>query len=209
MGIKNPGTFGIIVAGNVGAMVIVTILLIVLRVIGLWCCLKDACSLVIVLILRGAALVGTIVAFAFVAVEQKNIEDIVPEAKFGTFWQQILMLVALCVSMVMLVVGALLGVVQVLKGATSTVNFILLVGDSIAALALGAASIAAANVGAGRYFLLRQSIAAWITMGLFLLMMLFDAAQAFGADSTSEFKQETYKPSKQTYKPSQQSKPKD
>merc|ERR1712226_1404652 len=131
---------------------------------------------------------------------------------FGTFWQQILMLVALCISMVMLVVGALLGVVQVLKGPTNTVNFILLIGDSVAALALGAASIAAANVGEGRYFFLRQSIAAWVTMGLFLLMMLFDAAQAFGAAGTEDKKQ-TYKPTKQVYKPSskpsQQSKPKD
>jgi hypothetical protein len=72
-----------------------------------------------------------------------------------------------------------------------------LIGDSIAALALGAASIATASVGKERYFFLRQSIAALITMCLFLLMMVIDAAQAFTLDSDEDEQkpQSSYKPS--------------
>merc|ERR1719203_859886 len=61
-----------------------------------------------------------------------------------------------------------------------------MIGDSIVALFLGAASIAAANVGKERYFFLRQSITALITMCLFLVVMLIDAAQAFSDDSDEE-----------------------
>merc|ERR1719420_1132454 len=75
-------------------------------------------------------------------------------------------------------------------------NMVCLIGDSLASLALGAASIAAANVGKNKYFFLRQSVAALVTMCLFLVLTLIDAAQAFGVeDDESDGKKTSYVPS--------------
>jgi len=152
---------------------------------------------------RGLALVGTIVAFIFVATEQTNIEKIVPEAKFGTFWQQILMLIALGLSLLMTIIGLALGAMQLsAEEHSQTPHVILLVGDSIVALALGAASIAAVSVGKNKYFFLRQGMLAMFTMFAFLLAMVLDAAQAFGRneDESPQQQQSSYKPA---YKPQQ------
>lgn len=194
---KNASTFGIIVFANVAALVLILIVIIILFVVGSWCCFKEPCSLTLSLAVRGLALVATIVSFVFVAVEQSNIEEIVPTAKFGTFWQQNLMLVALGLAVVMIIVGGLIGVLQVTNDHNKAMNFVCLVGDSLASLALGAASIAAANVGKNKYFFLRQSVAALVTMCLFLVLTLIDAAQAFGVedDESDSGTKKSYVPS--------------
>jgi hypothetical protein len=194
---KNASTFGIIVFANVAALLLILIIIIVLKVVGSWCCFKDSCALTLSLAVRGLALVAIIVAFVFVAVEQSNIEAIVAKAKFGTFPQQILMLVALGLAVLMIIVGGLLGVMQVMNDPSQAMNIVLLIGDGITSILLGTASIAAASVGKNKYFFLRQSIAALITMCLFLVLTLIDAAQAFGgeSDDESEKAQSSYKPS--------------
>merc|ERR1712032_87312 len=194
---KNASTFGIIVFANVAALLLILIVIIVLSVVGTWCCFKESCALTLSLAVRGLALVATIVAFVFVAVEQSNIEAIVATAKFGTFWQQILMLVALGLAVLMVIVGGLLGVMQVTNDPSQAMNVVCLIGDGLASLALGAASIAAASVGKNKYFFLRQSIAALISMCLFLVLTLIDAGQAFGgeSDDESDKPQSSYKPS--------------
>lgn len=179
---KNPSTFGIIVFANVAALVLIVIVIVVLFVVGSWCCFKEPCALTLSLAVRGLALVATIVSFVFVAVEQSNIEEIVATAKFGTFWQQILMLVALGLAVIMIIVGGLIGAMQVMNDPSQAMNVVCLIGDGLASLALGAASIAAANVGKNKYFFLRQSVAALITMCLFLVLTLIDAGQAFGGE---------------------------
>jgi len=179
---KNASTFGIIVFANVAALVLILIVIIILFVVGSWCCFKEPCALTFSLAVRGLALVATIVSFVFVAVEQSNIEEIVATAKFGTFWQQILMLVALGLAVIMIIVGGLIGWMQVRNDPSQAMNVVCLIGDSLTALALGAASIAAANVGKNTYFFLRQSVAALITMCLFLVLTLIDAGQAFGGE---------------------------
>lgn len=193
---KNASTFGIIVFANVAALVLILIVIIILFVVGSWCCFKEPCALTLSLAVRGLALVATIVSFVFVAVEQSNIEEIVATAKFGTFWQQILMLVALGLAVIMIIVGGLIGFLQVRNDHSQAMNMVCLIGDSLASLALGAASIAAANVGKNKYFFLRQSVAALVTMCLFLVLTLIDAAQAFGVeDDESDGKKTSYVPS--------------
>jgi len=202
---KNPSTFGLIVFANVGGLVLALILLIVLQVVGCWCCLTETCALTVAIILRVAALVGTIIAFVYLAIEQSNIEEIIPTAKFGSNWQQILVLVALSMSVLECIIGGLIGIVQVTQEPTVCLNTLLLIGDSLVALALAAASIAAANVGNTRYFFLRQSIVCAITEGVYLIILLIDAAHAFnGDDDEDAAPQSTYKPSynKTSYKPS-------
>jgi len=201
--VKNASTFGIIVFANVVALLLILIVVIVLKVVGSWCCLAQSCALIVALIARGLALVMIIISFVFVAIEQTNIEAFVATAKFGSFWQQILMLVALFLAVTMVIIGGLLGVMQVINGPSQAMNVVLMIGDSIVALFLGAASIAAANVGKERYFFLRQSIAALITMCLFLVVMLIDAAQAFSdSDDEPAKPASNYKPSynKTSYK---------
>jgi len=204
--VKNSGGFGFIVFVNVAALVLIIIVIIVLKVVGCWCGLNAPCTLKAVLVLRGLAVIATIVAFVFVGTEQGNILEVIPTAKFGKNWQQILVLVSLFASILMSVIGGLLGVMQVTREPTVAINVVLLFGDTIVAIGLAAASIAAADVGGSRYFFLRQSIISLITLGLYALIMLVDAAHAF-ADSDGESKaQSTYKPSanQTSYKPSSQ-----
>merc|ERR1712037_544981 len=75
---------------------------------------------------------------------------------------------------------------QVTNDPSQAMNVVCLIGDGLASLALGAASIAAASVGKNKYFFLRQSIAALISMCLFLVLTLIDAGQAFGGESDDE-----------------------
>jgi len=87
-------------------------------------------------------------------------------------------------------------VVQATNEPSKAMSVVCLIGDSLAALTLGAASISAASVGETKYFFLRQSIAALITMCLFLVITLIDAAHAFGGESDDESeKSQSYKPS--------------
>jgi len=85
---------------------------------------------------------------------------------------------------------------------------VLLLADSLCAIALAAASIAAAYVGDDNYVLLRQSVTAMFTMAFYLVIMLVDAAHAFDdegeSETTKSTQMSTYKPSqnKTSYKPS-------
>jgi len=198
------------VFANVGGLVITVIVLTVLKVVGCWCCLNQKCSLYFVLLLRLLSLAGTIIAFVFVGTEQKAIQSALATATFGTFWQQYLVVGALGFSVLMVIIGGLLGALQAMRDSRQLINIILLIADSLCAIGLGAASIAAANVGDVNYVLLRQSIAAMFTMAIYLMIMLVDAAHAFdgeeddssGGPKTQQMS--TYKPTqnKTSYKPS-------
>lgn len=58
---------------NIGALVFIAIVIMVLKVVGCWCCLAGECSPKVIMLLRVGALAGTI-GFAFVAIEQNKLK---------------------------------------------------------------------------------------------------------------------------------------
>ena len=200
---KSTSTFGLLVFANVGSLVFVVIVIIVLKASDCWLCFTQDCALYAVLVLRAAALIGTIAGFIFVAVDQNTLKKFAKEefnrpVDFGKLWEQVLMVVALALSAIMVIVGGLIGVMQIRDGTTTLSSMILLVADSLVALALGAASVATASLGTTNYVLLRQSLAGLFTMIAYLFIMLVDAANGFGDDDEESSASSAYKPSKPT-----------